>query len=54
MTGVQTCALPICLVDDYAISALDVAAYLDWYKVLNNASDKALEAEGKRAAKPSL
>ena len=42
------------LVDDYAISALDVAAYLDWYKVLNNASDKALEAEGKRAAKPSL
>lgn len=42
------------LVDDYVISALDVGAYLDWYKVLNTASDKALEAEGKRAAKPSL
>ncbi len=42
------------LVDDYVIAAVDIGAYLDWYKVLSNASDKALEAEGKRAGKPSL
>ena len=42
------------LVDDYVIAAVDIGAFLDWYKVLSSASDKALEAEGKRAGKPSL
>ena len=42
------------LADKFSSFAMDVSAFADWYKVLDEQRTKALESEKSRAAKPSL
>jgi hypothetical protein len=42
------------LADQFSSFALDVSAFMDWYKVLDTQRNKALEDEKSRAAKPAL
>lgn len=42
------------MLNQFWSSATDIAAFVDWYKVIATARAKALEAEGNRAAKPAL